>query len=234
MNIEDYVHPDDPHAPRPRASQAVAAAKRAQRLDDPEPLTPVVPARRYVPFGVGALLLIVLMIGAASYQLAQLPSAKPLQITPVPTAAAQAFGVDPKISPVASQEARTAPTVIVRTIGAYAAPDGVLLGQVEETRQIVPVAHSGSDWVQADVSGSGLVWLRASDVPHLAIIGPDLAPQPQGRGLTISNDWTPPEPTPVPPAEPTAAPEWPTSAPDPDAPNIKEHFNVPHASGQDG
>lgn len=235
----DFPNPNDPatYTPRHKASQAVAAAKRArQGGDDPEPLTPLA-ARRYVPFGVGAIVLIVLMIGAASYQLAQLSSAKPLQITPAAPAPARAFGTGPKISPTASQEARTDPTATIRTIGAYASPDGVLLGQIEEDREIVPVAHYGDAWVQADVAGSGLVWLRASDVPHLALTGPDLAPAPVGRGLTVNNDdWTPPEPTPEPPAEPAATP-WPVSAPvvpDPEAPDIKQHFNAPHAPGQDG
>jgi hypothetical protein len=235
MHIEDYVHPGDEYAPRPDASKRVAAQKRAQRLDDPEPLTPLataIPARRYVPFGIGALVLIVLMIGAASYQLGQLPSALPLQITPVATQ-----NVTSALVSVPTSAATETPAP--RTISAYAAPDGVLLGQIEETRQITPVAHYGSDWIQADVAGSGLVWLRASDVPHLALTGPDLAPQPQtGRGLTLNppNKWTPPESTPAPPADPATAP-WPVSAPiAPDAavPNIKEHLNAPRAPGQDG
>ena len=203
MQIEDYDYPDA-YAPDPRASQRVAAAKRAQPgrpTHDTEPIAPLkLNARRYVPFGIGALVLIVLMIGAASYQLGRLPTATPLAITPGPSTAA--FLAAPTPSPAAT----TAPTATPRTIGAYAAPDGLLLGQIEEDREIIPVAHYGSAWVQADVHGSGRVWLRAQDVPDVAITGPDLAPvaaqPPQtGRGPNVSNEWTPPVPPAAAPAK---------------------------------
>ena len=200
MDLHDYDYPDA-YAPDPRASQRVAAQQRAQPgrpTHDTEPIAPLkLNARRYVPFGIGALVLIVLMIGAASYQLGRLPTATPLAITPGPSTAA--FLAAPTPSPAAT----TAPTATPRTIGAYAAPDGLLLGQIEEDREIIPVAHYGSAWVQADVHGSGRVWLRAQDVPDVAITGPDLAPvaaqPPQtGRGPNVSNEWTPPAPVAAP------------------------------------
>src|SRR4051812_5275248 len=206
--------------PRPRASQEVAAARRAQRHDT-EPITPLaLPTRQYVPFGVGALLIILLMIGMA-YQITQAP-ALPLQITPVSTEVATD-------APSALAAAPTpAPTDVppVAKINAYAAPDGLLLGQIETTRQITPVAHYGSGWIQADVERSGRVWLRKADVPAVAMVGPDLAPvaavsaPSTGRGLTVDQgggEWTPPTATPEPAApltpEPTATITWPTSAP---------------------
>jgi hypothetical protein len=64
----------------------------------------------------------------------------------------------------------------VRLLAGFASPDGARLGQIEATRAITPVAHFGQDWIQADVAGSGRIWLRASDWPALAIVGPDLAP----------------------------------------------------------
>lgn len=226
----------DPYAPRPDASKRAATKHRAT-TDDRRPtddLPLVSPLRRHAP--IALVLIAVLMIGAASYQLAQLPSARPLAITPVSTAA------DAAALAVRLTDAPTA-TPAHAMIDAYAAPDGSLLGQIEETRQIIPVAHYGSSWIQADVSGSGLVWLRAVDAPDLALVGPDLAPRQaqQGRGLADEqpDTWTPPAPTPVPPAEPDSAP-WPVSAPavpDLNAPNIKEHFNAPHvprAPGQEG
>lgn len=243
MKLTDYQDPDA-YTPRPKASQTVAAQKRAQRHDT-EPITPVaLPTRRYaVPFGIGAIVLILLMIGAASYQLTQLGSARPLAVTPGPSTAA--FLEAPTSAPAPS----AAPTAAPRTIGAYAAPDGLLLGQIEEDRTITPVAHYGSGWIQADVAGSGVVWLRASDVPNLALTGPDLAPvaaQPPaqtGRGLTLDTSgqggWEPPAaatPEP-PPAEPTATPAvWPTSAPaaapDFEKPDIKQTCQLVGCLGQ--
>lgn len=231
MRIEDYENPTtDPYAPRPDASKRVAAKHRASATQpgrpthDTEPIEPIKSLSRYVPFGIGALVLIMLMIGAASYQLASLPAAKPLQIE---TAPAQAF-VPPS---QAAQEPTSAPIAqnpSTDMVNAYAAPDGALLGPIETTRQITPVAHYGSGWIQADVEGSGRVWLRAADVPGVALIGPDLAPVAQqqqvGQGLTVDqsgggspNEWTPPEATPelvtATPAQPTATVVWPTSEP---------------------
>jgi hypothetical protein len=59
---------------------------------------------------------------------------------------------------------------------AYSAPD-VPLGPIEATRAMTPTAHYGQDWIQAVVTGSGRIWLRAADWPTLAIVGPDLAPR---------------------------------------------------------
>lgn len=184
--------------PRPDASKRVAAAKRAQLSDDPEPATPLTSrAHRYVPFGVGALVLVLLMIGMGGYQLAQLP-ARPLAITP----SAQAFEKDPVAAPVAAQDGPRATEAPERTIAAYAAPDdGARLGPVELWRiPTVPIAHYGSDWIQHDVTGSGLVWFKQSDL-HAVIAGPDLMPPtpvPQiGRGMTIYRPGATPTPPPA-------------------------------------
>jgi len=203
MNIEAYEDPTDPYAPRPKASQTVAAAKRAtQSHDSTAPITPIIQRRRFaIPFGIGAAVLITLMIAAASYQLARLPG-RPLAITP-----AHAFNhaQEATSAPISAPMA-TIPTVAM--VSAYAAPDGLLLGQIESTRQITPVAHYGTIWI-AYQDGAGLVWLRSSDRPDLALAGPDLAPvaaQPAqtGRGLTVDTiDWTPPAASAAPPAEPT-------------------------------
>jgi len=100
----------------------------------------------------------------------------------------------------------------VRMLGAYAAPDGALLGQIEETRAITPTAHYGGDWVQADVSGSGRVWLRAGDMPNLALVGPDLAPPPPAPQVIYVVQPVQAAPTySAPVAQPT--PDWYTTPP---------------------
>jgi hypothetical protein len=88
------------------------------------------------------------------------------------------------------------PTALAgRLLVAFAAPGGVPLGAIESTRAITPTAHYGSDWIQADVAGSGLIWLRAGDIPSLAITGPDLAPQP----TATTRPYVPPTMEPQPP-----------------------------------
>lgn len=94
----------------------------------------------------------------------------------------------------------TAPAVAGRLLIAFAAPDGQPLGAIEATRAITPTAHYGAGWIQANVSGSGLVWLRAADAPELAIVGPDLSPRP-----TLAPAAAPAQPaaTDPPPTAPT-------------------------------
>jgi len=78
---------------------------------------------------------------------------------------------------------------------AFAAPNGAELGEIEATRAITPTAHYGSEWIQADVQGSGRIWLRTSDFPSLAIVGPDLAPKP----TATARPYVSPTPEPQPP-----------------------------------
>jgi len=89
----------------------------------------------------------------------------------------------------------TVPATAGRLLIAFASPDGDPLGAIESTRLITPTAHYGSDWIQADVAGSGLVWLRQADVPALAIVGPDLAPRPTATAAP----YVAPTPVPQPP-----------------------------------
>jgi hypothetical protein len=160
---------DDPYAPRPKASQAAAAAHRARYGS--APAAPVAkPAPFSVPIAAGALVIILLMVGMISYQLS-LESARPIQITPAATMLPSSA---PAIVPTV--RATSAPTAApVAMLPAYDSPNGALLGQIEVTRSMTPVAHYGADWIQADVEGSGRVWLRASDWPALVLMGPDLA-----------------------------------------------------------
>lgn len=101
-------------------------------------------------------------------------------------------------TPVPATPVPTVPPVAM--LPAFAAPNGVQLGTIEVTRTIVPVAHFGSDWIQADVSGSGRIWLRASDWPALAVVGPDLAPKPAPVVADVPV-WQPPIAVELPSAE---------------------------------
>jgi hypothetical protein len=91
--------------------------------------------------------------------------------------------------------AATAAAPGVAMADAYAAPNGARLGAIEATRAITPTAHYGGDWIQADVQGSGVIWLKASDWPALAIVGPDLAPRP----TATARPYVSPTPEPQPP-----------------------------------
>jgi hypothetical protein len=204
MNLNEY---EDEYAPRPRASQEVAAAKRQQDTVSTTP--PARSVRNTVPLGVGALLIILSMVGMMTYQLAQAP-AKPLALTPSPSVISA-----PVVQLAAPTAAPTStPAMESYIIDAFAAPNGVVLGPVDLGSEVVQaVARAGVAWVQLQRPSGDRVWFKRSDLPaNLSVPAtlPDLsprtaAPAPQagrGQGLTNNNGWTPPEAT----AEPAAAP----------------------------
>lgn len=78
------------------------------------------------------------------------------------------------LQPTSTSGAPTAAPVAIM-LPAYAAPDGAQLGAIESTRALTPTAHYGDGWIQADVAGSGRIWLFARDWPDLPIVGPDLS-----------------------------------------------------------
>ena len=194
MNIHDYTDPTDPYAPRPRASQEVARARlerTAEAADAPAPPAGHVRAQLIVNLVIsaiivaGVILVFVLLAGSDPQPLATpaRPFSPPAVTSPAP------FSAPIAPTPIAQH-------TDVAQISVYAAPDGALLGPVEVTRRIEPVAHYGDGWVQADVAGSGLVWIRAGDMPGLAIVGPDLAPKAAplqtGRGMGVRQQYVAP------------------------------------------
>lgn len=78
-------------------------------------------------------------------------------------------------SPARPTAAPTAVSTPVPRMEAYAAPGGILLGTVEATRPMTPTAHYGEGWIQVDVKGSGLIWIKAIEGQPLT--GPDLEPK---------------------------------------------------------
>jgi hypothetical protein len=182
------------------------------RTSTAKPQAPQKPSWNALAMGVAVLsigiLVIVLSSGGREAPIASVRLPTALPATPQP-------------------QATTIPAPVpVAKLPAFAAPNGVRLGEIEVTRSMVPRAHYGSDWIQANVSGSGLVWLRAADWPALPLSGPNLAPPtpaPQiGRGPGIEqgsvnnsgHSGIVVEPTAtVAPAAPTATIVWATSAP---------------------
>lgn len=173
-----------------RDERGFVKAPEPRRLSDLLPQTaPPAPARQPLTRQelISAALVVPLLIGLLLY-LSSGRTAAPAIPAPVPTAA-------PTVPTAASLP--TAPPVAM--LPAFAAPDGAQLGPIEATREMIPIAHYGADWIQAQVAGSGLVWLRASDVPALAIVGTDLAPHRPVAAPRAPVAVEPPPPSPVPP-----------------------------------
>lgn len=186
---------DQAYAPDPRAAQKLSARKRARQ--DETPHTPVVRAGLRQQNMVAAVLGLFAVIGVLALAVSQF-SAAPLRGVPTPE---RAFDKQAQEAPSAPISATPAPTPAPRSVFAYASPDGALLGPIDMTRLVVSVAHYGSAWV-AYQDGAGLVWVRSTDVPSVALIGPDLAPH---TDLKVS-DWTP-DATPAPNKGQKAAPD---------------------------
>lgn len=103
MELEDYEN--DPYAPRPKASQRVAAQKRARQSDT----EPEAPATRGIPLAPIALVAAgALLVGVLSYGLGQ-STARPLQLAPTDIPA-RAFVPAPSVAPPAPTTA-TEPTI---------------------------------------------------------------------------------------------------------------------------
>lgn len=186
-DIRGFVTPTAPTPAEPRSLADLLptpASIQASALVTTPPL-----ARQQMIVG-GLLALIA--VGLAVYLLGRAPQAAPTARSIAPTVAS---GSQAAPTPT---NAPTAPAQ--RLLVAFAAPDGAALGAIESTRPMTATAHCGDGWVQADVQGSGLVWLRSNEVTGMAGIGPDLC-------LRSTSPMTTPRP-----AAPPAAPA-PTEAP---------------------
>lgn len=92
-------------------------------------------------------------------------------------------GIPPTAVP-AAQVATVLPNALRRAVVAYDSPNGSVIGAIEQGRAYQVLARFGNDWLQTDVTGSGVVWLRSADVLDLPadladLQPPPVAPQPQ-------------------------------------------------------
>ncbi|MEM8534391.1 MAG: hypothetical protein AAGF95_26325 [Chloroflexota bacterium] len=70
---------------------------------------------------------------------------------------------------------------------AYDAPDGNVLGPIDAHRAYTITARYGTDWLQADIVGSGLVWIRSREIGTVTIAAalPDLRPVPTAEVVYV-------------------------------------------------
>jgi len=151
----------------------LAIARIRAWLAQRDPLA-VLAAPTLLLVAMGALLRILLL--QSTPRMAAQPT-PPLPIIMIATAPA----VAPPTAAPAAQVAAVAPNTLRRAVVAYDAPAGSVLGAIEQGRAYQVLARYGADWLQAEVAGSGIVWLRADqvlDLPaDLANLQPTAAPQ---------------------------------------------------------
>jgi hypothetical protein len=86
--------------------------------------------------------------------------------------------LQPPTAVPAVQVAAVLPNRLRRAAVAYDSPNGNVIGAIEQGRAYQVLARFGGDWLQADVVGSGVVWLRSADVLDLPDGLVDLQPPP--------------------------------------------------------
>jgi hypothetical protein len=128
--------------------------------------------------GLISIPLIALSIGASVYRSLPPPPLTAIVPTfaPIILIATAPAVVVPTQAPI--QVAATLPNTFTRAVVAYDSPNGSALGAIEQGRAYAVLARWGSDWLQADVVGSGVVWLKADQVLDLPSGLADLQPPP--------------------------------------------------------
>ena len=159
MRIEDYESPAiaDASAPRRNASQ-LAAAKHRDRIT--EPLTPLAPVRNpipanYLPLAIGALVLVLAMIGMVTWQLSH--PLRPMAIQTAPTAA-------PTYAPTAAPTyAPTAAPTYAPTAAPTYAPTAAPAAPAAAPAEHLPEQPVGRGLTLADTP-------EPADTPELAAV----------------------------------------------------------------
>lgn len=147
------------------------------------------------PLAVLAIPALLLIIGVAfARQLVSVPTA-PSPVVIVATAPAVRV---PTAAPI--QAAAVLPHTLARAVVAYDAPDGRVIGAIDQGHAYRVVARFGVDWIQAAIDGSGMVWLRAADLFDLPQGLADLRPTDGPITVYVSAP-----PVPAPPPNPPAA-----------------------------
>lgn len=131
--------------------------------------------RRRDPWSAAALVAILAVVLVGTWRAAQ------------PTVRATPVATTQPIILIATPIPTTGPIVVLaadlrlpRAVVAYDAPGGRVLGAVDSGRAYQVLARSGLEWMQLDVNGSGLIWVRRSDlegtVPDVATVQPTEQP----------------------------------------------------------
>jgi len=107
----------------------------------------------------------------------------PLPIIMIATARAE---MPPRPTADVAKAAAVAPNTLGRAAVAYDSPNGSVIGAIEQGRAYTVLARYGADWLQLNVSGSGVVWLRSVDVTGLPADVADLAPAPAPAVVYVS------------------------------------------------
>lgn len=170
--------------------------------------------RLFLPPALIVAVLVFIVAGAVS-AIGQLRSGAVAAAVPTPALPIILIATSQPTTPptaAALQVAAVLPHALTRAVVAYDSPNGAAIGAIEQGRAYTVLARYGADWLQAEVSGSGAVWLRADQVLDLPPGLVDLAPTPAPQLVYVAAPAlaAPTAPAPQAPTEetaPTLAPE---------------------------
>lgn len=132
-------------------------------------------------FALAILPIIGLLIALSAWRGATAPAvaAQPTPPLPIIIVATALAEMPPTAVPPVAQVAALPPNALRRAVVAYGAPDAsTAIGAIESGRTYAVLARYGADWLQADVAGSGVVWLKADQLLDLPAGLADLEPPP--------------------------------------------------------
>lgn len=143
-------------------------------------------------------LLLLIVAGLAAHPAPAAPTA-PQPIIMIATALATAP------PPAATAATKASASTLARAVVAYDSPNGRVIGAIDSGHRYQVVARFGADWLQADVAGSGVVWLLSAEVfdlpsgladlqptvaPQVVIVAPAAAPTYQTDSAPAAQPWT--------------------------------------------
>lgn len=200
--LEQPAVPAPAPEPTPAFAQAISPGARTPLAGGAASARASTPrSRESVTIIAGAVVLVLVLlavVGVLERLAPRATTATATTPTTLPTAAATALP-RPTSAPAVSHR-------LPRALVAYDAPDGNTLGAIEPGRVYTPTAQLNTEWIQLEVAGSGLIWVKATDLPEVQMTDlPTVTPeQPTARPATAAPAAAPAEP---------AAPCTPETAP---------------------
>jgi hypothetical protein len=114
---------------------------------------------------------------------------------------------------------------LMRSVVAYDAPDGKVLGAIEPGRRYELLARSGAAWALLAFEGSGRVWVRRDELEGVVDVA---TPLPIEQPIVIAAEQQRVTPTAL---ATTSAPTTPTRAPPAPAPTVPRTIVYRNADG---
>lgn len=145
--------------------------------------------RVYLAISILTITTVALAVTIILLQWSEPPDARlqPILIVSTPTPAHTPVATVTPPAPTPTMGTRLNAAVV-----AYDTPSGNVLGSLDAQRSYTITARYGTDWLQAEVEGSGLVWVRSNELGSITVAAtlPDLRPAPTAAIVYVVREHT--------------------------------------------